>query len=156
VAVASELDSVRSCDPNRPTLFAFDAGVGRITGAEFDTRLFSRPALCYSGALPAARTIGLDRREDGKLELRNGGSAAWPKGLLLVDGSVRELPALAPGESATPDRNVADASDDRAVRAALAYSSTARAAALWTVDGPALPKLPAGSAGWLLVTIPFR
>jgi hypothetical protein len=157
-ATAAALDSARPCHPGLPVVLDFDPERGVVTGVEYDARLFRARLLCYSGALPAVRTIGIERLDGGALRVRNAGSEGWPQGLLVDAGRVRDLPALAPGERATladaATGTAPPAAAERVPGAVLARAQRGRMAALWPIEQGAVRDLPAASSGWLLVTVP--
>jgi len=154
VPVLPQLASARSCDPTQPMRFDFDAGRGRATFAEFDTRLFRQISLCYSGSFPVARAIAIEARPDDLLEVRNAGRTAWPKGVLLAGGLVHDLPALGPGDNTIIRTHTGKPLRDALVRTAMARTQADGAAALWELELGGVAAVPIESKGWLLVSIP--
>jgi hypothetical protein len=154
VPVLPQLASARSCDPAQAMRFDLDASRGRVTFAEFDTRLFRPISLCYSGSFPVARAIAIDARPDGLLHVRNAGSIGWPKGVLLAGGLVHQLPALGPGDDTIIHTRSGKPFRDALVRTAMARTRTEGAAALWELELGGVADLPTQSKGWLLVSIP--
>jgi len=144
-------DAAQACDANQVMHFDFDASHGRVAFAEFDARLFSQAAVCYSGGFPIARKIAVDLRADGRREVRNAGATAWPRGLLLADGGVHELPALGAGATTAIDANAVPHPRDAVVRTAMARVGPDATAALWELELGGVAELPAASQGWLLV-----
>ncbi len=154
VPVLSQLASVRTCDAAQGMRFDFDAGRGRMTFAEFDTRLFQQVAFCYSGSFPVARAIAVDTRPDGSFGVRNAGSIGWPKGMLLAGGLVHPLPALGPGHETIIPVQSGKPFRDSLVRTAMARTQTDGTAALWELELGGVADIPPQSKGWLLVSIP--
>ncbi len=154
VPVLPQLASARSCDPAQAMRFEFDAGHGRATTAEFDTRLFQQISLCYSGSFPVARAIAIEDRPDGSLAVRNVGSTGWPKGVLLAGGLVHQLPALGPGNDTVIHMHSGKPFRDDVQRTAVARTQTGGAAALWDLELAGVAGIPPQSKGWLLVAIP--
>lgn len=145
-------DAVQACDANQAMQFDFDASRGRVAFAEFDVRLFSQAAVCYSGSFPIARKLAVEARADGRRELRNAGTTAWPGGLLLVAGLVQALPPLEAGATTVLDSNAGPPRRDVAVRTAQARVGPDATAALWELELGGVAELPVASKGWLLVT----
>jgi hypothetical protein len=154
VPVLQQLASARSCDPNQPMRFDFDAGHGQATFAEFDTRLFRQVMLCYSGSFPVARALAIEARRDGMLQVRNSGSIGWPGGVLLAGGLVHELQALGPGDDVIVDTRSGKPFRNALMRTALARTRTDGAAALWELELGGVTDIPPQSKAWLLVSIP--
>jgi hypothetical protein len=154
VPVLPQFAAARSCESSEPMRFDFDASRGRLTFADFDTRLFRQMSLCYSGMFPLERTIAIEARTDALLKVRNAGRNAWPSGLLLAYGLVHDLPALGPGDSTIIRTEGRRPLRDASARIAMARTESDRIATLWEVD----PGDVAGSAiegkGWLLLTAP--
>jgi hypothetical protein len=152
-ATVARLGSARPCNADAPVVLDFGADSGLVTGAAFDARLFRVALLCYSGVLASDRTIRLERRGDGALRVHNAGRVGVPGSLLVDDGRVRDVPALAAGASAT----LADAPGEaasRLPRAVLARARNVRTSMVWPLDETASAALPAGASGWLLLAIP--
>ncbi len=154
VPVLPQLASARSCDTSRPMRFDFDAAHGRATFAEFDTRLFAQVSLCYSGSFPVPRTIGIEARPDGALEVRNAGTMAWPDGVLVAGRLAHDLPALGPGENTIIRTHTGRPPPDAATRTALSRTQADRPAVLWKLEVGRVADLPIDSTAWLLVLIP--
>jgi hypothetical protein len=152
--VLAQLDSARSCEPSQPIRFDFDAKRGRLTFAEFDTRLFRQISLCYSGMFPLEKMIAIDARSDALLNVRNAGRTAWPTGVLLAGGRVHDMPALAPGESAIIRTEQGKPLRDTTARMAMARTQGDRAAALWELDSDGLSEGGIEWKGWLLLAAP--
>lgn len=151
VTLAPELAAARSCEPNQPIRFAFDAERERFASAEFDTRLFRQTPLCYSGMFPLARAIAVDARADRSFAVANPGRTAWPAGVLLANG-VHALPALAPGGRAIVDAEGGKALPDAVTRVAAAQLEGDRAAALWDLRPSDVGLAGIEWKGWLLLT----
>jgi hypothetical protein len=66
---------------------------------------------------------------------------------------VQDLPALAPGASATLNFVEARPPGDDAVRAALARTPYDGYALLWSLQLDTIADAPAGAAAWLLVPV---
>ena len=145
--------AAQPCEPAQPMRFDFDAGRGVATFAEFETRLFRRVSLCYSGSFPIARAIAVEAHSDGSRQVRNAGTRAWPHGVLLSQGRVHDLPALGPGELSTLDAPSGQPGSDAALRLAIARTRPDRVAALWALELSGVGDVPAGSRGWLLVSV---
>jgi len=154
VPVLQQLASARSCDPDQPMRFEFDASRGQATFAEFDTRLFRQVMLCYSGSFPVARAIAVETRPDGLLQVRNSGSIGWPGGVLLASGLVHDLQALGPGDDMIVHTRSGKPSRDALMRTALARTRSDGAAALWELELGGVTDIPPQSKAWLLVSIP--
>ncbi len=154
VSLPRQLASGQPCRPNQPMRLDYDPALSRVTFAEFDTRLFRQGALCFAGSFPVARSIEVEGRADGSLDVRNTGTRSWPAGTLLADRLVHDLPPLEPGASAITDISAGKPPQDRLMRTAMARSAPAGRAALWTLDLASTAQLPPGSSGWLLVSIP--
>jgi len=152
--VLQQLASARSCDPNQPMRFDLDAGHGQAAFAEFDTRLFRQVMLCYSGSFPVARTIAVEARPDGRLQVRNAGSIGWPNGVLLAGGLVHELRALSPGDDMIVHTQSGKPFRDALLRTALTRTRTDGAAALWELELGGVADIPPQSKAWLLVSVP--
>jgi hypothetical protein len=116
--------------------FDFDANRGRLTFADFDTRLFRQISLCYSGMFPLERAIAIEARPDAMLDVRNAGRTAWPSGMLLAGGLVHDVPALGPGDSTIIRTEGGKPFRDAPARMAMARTAADRVAAL------------GGSTGW--------
>ena len=146
--------AARPCDDAQAMRLDMDTNLVQAGFAEFESRLFRRTALCYSGSFPLARTISTTPGADGARELANAGSKAWPPGRLLVTGRVQDLPALAPGarlalapQGGTPPRDAVE-------RLAMARTAPGNLSALWPLDLTGVPALPANARAWLLVNQP--
>lgn len=147
--------SVQPCDPAQAMRFEFDARTGRATSAEFETRLFRPVSLCYAGSFPMARAPALDTRPGGERELRNAGSVAWPRGVLLAAGRAHELPALGAGARVPLGPAQESLLLQPAVRTATARSRPDGAAALWELELGGVTGIPGDSKGWLAVSVPL-
>ena len=155
VPVVQELSSARSCEPSQPMRFDFDAERGRLTSADFDTRLFRQISLCYSGMFPLERAITVEARPDALLSVRNAGRTSWPRGVILADGLVYDVPALGPGDSTILRTEAGKAlRDDAPARVALARIRGDRVAALWALDPDDAAEAALGWKGWLLLAAP--
>jgi hypothetical protein len=154
VPVLPQLASARSCSSSQPILFDFDPSRARVTFAEFDTRLFRQNSLCYSGSFPVVRTIAVEARPDGLLDVRNAGTMAWPKGVLLADRLAHDLPAVGPGESTVVHTQGGAPLRDAVARTAWARTRADGRAALWELELGRVANVPIDSTGWLLVSIP--
>ncbi len=150
-AVLPELASAQPCDTGQPIRFDFDAERGRLTFAEFDTRLFRQVALCYSGTFAVERAIAVEARRDGSLAVENPGRTPWPAGALLAAGAAHTLPALGPGESAVIDPAARKPVRDAATRVASELEGD-RAAALWDLQPGEIGQAGMEWKGWLLLT----
>lgn len=139
--------NVRPCDADRDTRFEFDAKSGQFSFAEFQTRLFHQVSLCYSGSFPMSRAMAIEARQ-----ARNTGPTAWPQGLLLLDGRVRDLPALGPGAQMALPAGGGHPPDAPAQRLAMMRIRPGQVAALWPLELGGVGDIPADSTGWLLVT----
>jgi len=146
--------AAQPCDPAQPMRLNFDAARGQVASAEFETRLFRQVRLCYSGSFPMARALTSEVRADGLREVRNAGPAAWPAGLLLAQGKVHALPAVAGGAHA-----VIGAAVGLPPGGALARTAMARVrpdpdgvAALWPLELAGVADVSIESKGWLLVS----
>lgn len=149
--------AVQACEPAQAVRFEVDASGGRALFAEFETRLFRQVALCYAGTFPMERSIAVEARADGSHVVRNAGTRAWPRGLLLVAGFVDELPAIAPGAATVIGVESRRPARDAALRLALTRTRTEATAALWALDLAGVAGAPVDSTGWLLVsTAPTR
>lgn len=154
VPALSQLGSARPCEPNQPMRLGFDASRGRATFSEFDTRLFRQISLCYSGSFPLVRTIGVEARPDGLLEVRNAGTMSWPSGVLLAGNRFHELPALGPGDNTIIRSHAGIVRKDALARTAMARTQADGVAALWELQPGSVAGIPVESNGWLLVSIP--
>lgn len=152
--VLPQLASARSCEPSQPMRFDFDANRGRLTSADFDTRLFRQISLCYSGVFPLQRAIAVDARPDASLDVRNTGRTAWSSGVLLADGLVHDVPALGPGDSAIIRTEAGKPLRAAPVRIAMARAEAGRVAALWELDPGDMANVAIDGKGWLLLTAP--
>ncbi len=148
--------AAQPCAPNRAMRFEFDAGRGRPTFAEFDTRLFDQTALCYSGSFPMTRAIEMHERPDGSRDIRNVGTIAWPSGWLLGGGLASDLPALGPGASSQISPQAGQPPRDAAMRMALRRTPSDAAAVLWELELGGVVDAPIDSKGWLHVSVPRR
>jgi len=146
--------AVQPCDPTQPVRFDFDARRGSVTFAEFDTRLFRQVALCYSGSFPMSRAIAVEARADGRRDVRNAGTMAWPQGVFLAGGLVHDLPALGPGAHTIIDPKAGRLMHDAVVRTGMSRTRADGGAALWTLDLGGVADVPVESTGWLLVSVP--
>lgn len=157
VAIAPQLAAAaQPCDLNQPIRFDFDAARGQVVAAEFETRLFRQVRLCYSGSFPMARSLTTALRADGLREVRNTGPSAWPAGLLLAQGKVHALPAVAVGAHTAIDAAAAGPPLGQAVaRTAMARvrPDTDGVAALWPLDLTGVADGLIESMGWLLVSV---
>ena len=142
------------CNPTPAMHIDFDAGRAEPAFAEFDTRLFHRVSLCYSGSFPVSRAVSIETRADGARIVRNSGVKAWPEGALLVGGLVHHLPALEPGAGATLAAKSGQAPGDATHRMAMMRTQVDGAAALWTLELGGVAGVPVDSKGWLLVSVP--
>ncbi len=145
--------AVQSCEPGQAMRFDVDAGGERATFAEFDTRLFRQVALCYAGSFPMQRSIAVEARGDGSRGVRNTGTRAWPRGVLLVDGVARDLPALGPGAATVVDMQAPTPVRSTALRTASTRTPSDGTAALWSLDLAGVAGAPIDSTGWLLVSV---
>lgn len=152
--VPPQLASARSCEPNQPMRFDFDAHRGSLTFADFDTRLFQQISLCYSGMFPLERAIAIAVRPDDLLEVRNAGRTAWPSGVLLAGGLVHDLPALGPGDSTTVRTEAGKPLRNALARVAMTRTEADRVAALWELDLGGVAEGASEGKGWLLLTTP--
>lgn len=146
--------AAQPCDPTLEMRFDFDATRGRATFAEFETRLFRQVALCYSGSFPMARAMAIEARAEGVRDVRNAGTKAWPRGVLLADGLVHDLPALGPGAHMTTGSKTAKPVQDAVVRTALTRTPMVGVAALWELELGGVADASIESKGWLLVSVP--
>jgi hypothetical protein len=151
-----QLGSARACDPRREVRMNFDAARGLATFAEVDARLLQPVALCYEGYVPVVRAVAIDARPDGVLAVRNAGTQAWPPGRLLAGRRVHELPALAPGETASIATEHGKPATDPAVRTALSRTPAEGEAVLWKLALAGGASEAAETNAWLLVSIPRR
>src|SRR5690606_2706586 len=102
--------------------------------ATFESRLFGRVALCYAGSFPLARALVVETLDDGARKVANAGVQAWPKGLLLADRKVHELPPLAPGAGTTIGAGTGVPARDAVTRTALSRTTVDGTAALWELE----------------------
>ncbi len=157
VAIPQQLaSSAQPCDAMQTVAFEFDATRGQVTFAEFNTRLFRQVLLCYSGAFPMDRTPVAGAPVEGTREIHNAGTKAWPRGALLMEGRVHDLPALGPGLHTRIEARQAMSGRDAAARAALVRTGPDDVAALWQLDLGGVADLPVESKAWLLVTVAPR
>jgi hypothetical protein len=154
VPMPPQLASVRPCEPGQPMQFEVDANRGYSTFADFDTRLFQRISLCYSGMFPLGRAIAIETRPDALLNVRNAGGTAWPSGVFLDGGFVHALPALGPGDSTLIRIDSGKSPRDALARMAMTRTQDDRVAALWELDLGILADVAIESKGWLLLTTP--
>ncbi|HET7158952.1 MAG TPA: hypothetical protein VFI62_08150, partial [Burkholderiales bacterium] len=154
VPVPPELGSVRPCDSSRPVRFEFDGVRQVMTSAEFDTRLFQRVLLCYSGHFQAMREIVIDTSANGALDVRNAGTHPWPSGVLVTGRSTHELPSLAPNEKKRVLIGAGISQPDAVGRAALARTPVGHQAALWKHAVGSARDSSVASTTWLLVSVP--
>jgi len=145
--------TAQPCDASQAMHFDFDASRGLAAFAEFDTRLFGQAALCYEGSFPMSRALTVEAKADGRREVRNAGTAAWPRGSFLAAGLVHELPALAAGAGTSLATPAGQAPGNALLRTAMARLQPGAAAALWQLDLGGVVDVPAGSQGWLLVSV---
>jgi hypothetical protein len=152
VPTPAQLESARSCEAGRQMRFDFDAGYGRSTFAEFDTRLFRQTSVCYAGAFPLERAMAAEARGEALLDVRNIGRAAWPSGVLIANGLVHGIPALGPGESTVVRIDAGTPPHDAPTRIAMTQAAADRPAALWALDPGATTRGATTTRGWLLLT----
>jgi hypothetical protein len=134
--------------------FDFDAGLGRVVAAGFESRLFQQTALCYGGSFPTARIVTVAPGPGGVSEVSNGGARAWPAGLLLAGGAVHRLPALEPGARTVIGADAVAPAGDALARTALTRVPPAGVAALWPLDLGGVAAAPVQAQGWLLLAVP--
>ncbi len=157
LAVPPQLaESAQPCDPAVAMRFDYDLAQSRATAAEFETRLFDRVSLCYTGSFAIGRTPQIKALADGRLQVRNAGASAWPPGRLLVPGRVEDLAALSAGAVVTIDRRAGKPIDDDLARAAATRMAPDTAIALWALDLGGVAGAPAASKGWLAVSAALR
>lgn len=145
--------AARPCDPNQAMQLDFDAARGQLAAAEFETRLFRQVGLCYSGSYPMARALTTEVRADGLREVRNVGPTAWPAGLLLAQGKVHVLPAVAAGAHTIVGAAASQPPGESMARTAMARirPDPAGVAALWPLELAGVADAAIESKGWLLV-----
>lgn len=154
VPIAPQLaSSAQSCESTQAMRFDFDASRGHVTFAEFETRLFGQVWLCFSGSFPMARAIAIETDADGRYDVRNAGTMAWPPGVLLGAGLVHDLPALDPAAQTRIDAHAGKPPRDGAERTAMARKPPDGMAALWELELAGVAGVPVDSKGWLLVSI---
>jgi len=147
--------AAQACDPTQSVRFDFDAVRGQLASAEFETRLFHQIRLCYSGSFPMARALTTELRADGLREVRNAGPAAWPAGLLLAQGQVHALPAVAAGARTIIGAEAGPPPGEAVVRTAMARIRPAPdgVAALWPLELAGAADASIESMGWLLLSV---
>jgi hypothetical protein len=153
VSLLSSLGHPHACESRRPARFEVDAIRGRPVTARFEGRLFDAVTVCYSGHFPVMRAVGVRRRPDGTIEVRNDGTLAWPPGTFVAEGAVQALPALGPGKAATLHADRGQTPQDPAQRAALARTPFGGYGLLWPLALDTVADAPTASAAWLLVPI---
>jgi hypothetical protein len=127
-----------------------DFDPGRAPSVAVETRLFSTASICYAGGLAVARSITVEPAVDRAWVVRNTGASGWPEGLLLAEGRMHGLPALAPGAKAIVARAEHHTRDAGVARAALAHAAGGDAG-LWELDLSELLSGPVDKEGWLYV-----
>ena len=153
VQLPAGLESPTSCDPRQPALFEFDSRTQHVVAAEFQSRLFRPVAICYTGELPAGRTVEISGAGNERVTVRNAGAERWPAGVLIIGDRVLDLPELAPGESTALSSSSA-ALEDSVLRTARQRLAHATAAALWKLADSDASPVPSGATAWLLVVVP--
>ncbi len=145
----------QACDPTESMRFDFDGARGQVVSAEFETRLFRQVRLCYSGSFPMTRALTTELRDDGLRTVRNAGPAAWPAGLLLAQGKVHALPAVAAGAHMVIGAAAGLPPDQAVARTAMARirPDPDGVAALWPLELAGVADLSIESKGWLLVSV---
>ena len=148
-------DAAQPCDPTQSMRLDFDAARGQLAAAEFDTRLFRQVGLCYSGSYPMARALTTEVRADGLRVVRNAGMTAWPAGLLLAQGKVHALPAVAAGADIIVGAASNAMAGESVARTAMAriQPDPAGVAALWPLELAGIADPAIHSKGWLLMSV---